>query len=151
MPKFREVKILPYKPKELCDLVLDVESYPKFLDWCSKAKILSKNTGNMQADLYISFKLFEEKYTSNIIHYQKDSNYFVDVTQIKGPFSHLNTKWKFESLGDDSKEATKITFEIDFEFKSIIISAIVSSLFEKLSQKMIQSFETRAKEMKNNL
>ena len=65
MPTHSETKILKYKPEQMFDLVADVNSYPKFLPWCSAARIHSRNmTGKnevLEADLVISFKVFREK------------------------------------------------------------------------------------------
>ena len=43
MPTHSETKILKYKPEQMFDLVADVNSYPKFLPWCSAARIHSSN------------------------------------------------------------------------------------------------------------
>jgi coenzyme Q-binding protein COQ10 len=44
MHKLRETRLLPYSHKDLFDLVMDVESYPKFLPFCVGAVVLSPQT-----------------------------------------------------------------------------------------------------------
>ena len=70
MPTHSETKILKYKPEQMFDLVADVNSYPKFLPWCSAARIHSRNTIGkneiLEADLVISFKVFREKFASKL-------------------------------------------------------------------------------------
>ena len=38
----RERRLMPYPADQLFDLVADVESYPKFLPWCTAARVISR-------------------------------------------------------------------------------------------------------------
>jgi coenzyme Q-binding protein COQ10 len=49
MPKSRQRKILYYSAKDLFDIVLDIESYPYFIPWCTNARIISKEKDNIIA------------------------------------------------------------------------------------------------------
>ena len=67
MPSHKEIKILSYSANRMFDLVMDVESYPKFLPWCLAAKITNRFSDNhLNADLVINFKGFSQKYSSDI-------------------------------------------------------------------------------------
>ena len=37
--KYREKKILNYKPEQLFDLVSDIKKYPEFLPWCLGSRV----------------------------------------------------------------------------------------------------------------
>ncbi len=39
MPTHAEKRIMPFSSKQMYDLVADVESYPKFLPWCTASRI----------------------------------------------------------------------------------------------------------------
>ena len=41
MTKHSELKVVPFKPEQLFEMVADVKSYPKFLPWCVGARIRS--------------------------------------------------------------------------------------------------------------
>ena len=56
MPTHSETKILKYKPEQMFDLVADVNSYPKFLPWCSAARIYSRNMIDKNEAEKIGFK-----------------------------------------------------------------------------------------------
>ena len=67
MPHRSETRKLPYRARQMYDLVADVESYPQFLPWNSAARIRSRSTRPdgaevIEADLVISFKVFREVY-----------------------------------------------------------------------------------------
>jgi ribosome-associated toxin RatA of RatAB toxin-antitoxin module len=49
---------LPYTPKQLYDLVADIEKYPEFLPWCAAVRILSKSETDILADLSVGYKFF---------------------------------------------------------------------------------------------
>ena len=41
MTKHFEQKVVPFTPKQVFEMVSDVQSYPKFLPWCVGARIRS--------------------------------------------------------------------------------------------------------------
>jgi coenzyme Q-binding protein COQ10 len=65
----------------------------------------------------------------------------IDVTLVKGPFSHLSNHWRFEPLPDGG---CKIHFEVDFKFKSGLLEKLIGGLFTRAVEKMSESFMTRA-------
>ncbi|MFY9589326.1 type II toxin-antitoxin system RatA family toxin [Rickettsia endosymbiont of Halotydeus destructor] len=144
MPSFNQVKILPYNPAELFYLVLDVESYPKFLPWCAAAKIISKNDEQIIAELVLQVKGFSEKYQSSVT-YQilDDERYVINAEAISGPFKYLKNIWQFSP----NVKGSLIEFNIDFKMQSIILDKLISTYFAKAAEKMINAFEKRAIEI----
>lgn len=142
-------KTVPFSAKQMFNLVMDIQSYPKFLPWCVDAKILGKNIENeIIADLDINFKAIHKKYTSKIIiNHIADNESEVFVRAIKGPFRKLETYWHFKDI---NQEESKIYFDIDFEFHSKILSSMLNFIFKKAKMKMVESFEKRAFEIYKN-
>jgi coenzyme Q-binding protein COQ10 len=147
MPQTIIEKITPFSAKEMFDLIMDIESYPKFLPWCDNAKIIDKSKIEIIADLYIQFKAIHKKYTSKInINYISDNEFEIFIKAIEGPFRKLETYWHFKDL--DNKKS-KIYFDIDFEFSSKLLSSMLNFIFKKAKIKMVESFEKRAFEIYN--
>ena len=148
MPSHKEEKNLPYTAQQMLDLVIDIEQYPKFLPWCSAAKITKKiNNNNMDADLVINFKTFSQKYSSNIrIHKLNKDTYEIFVASTNGPFKKLVNYWKFQNI-DKKQNLVKIIFFIDFEFNSRIFEKMIGFIFKKATDRMIDAFEKRAIEL----
>ncbi len=146
MPSFQQIKILPYLPVELFNLVLDVESYPQFLPWCQAARIISHNDNQIIAELVIQLKGFCDKYQSRIIYSQnpKDQLYSIEVEAISGPFKYLKNSWKFSRQDQGGKPVTQIEFFIDFKMKFAIVDKLVEIFFSKATNKMVDAFEKRA-------
>lgn len=129
---------------QLYALVVDIESYPEFLPWCSAAHIASRSDLEIIADLVISFKVFTEKYTSKVtLTPPKNGKARVDVITISGPFEHMENHWKFETIGDK----TKINFYVEFDFKSPLLDKLMGAFLSVAYHKMIEAFEARAKDL----
>ena len=143
MPAHHETRTLPYTPHQLYTLVADIEKYPEFLPWCVAARITKRECKILFADLVIGFKMFREGYTSKvdlIAPATPGDPHIIDVTLVKGPFSHLTNRWEFAP----TEQGTKLTFDLDFAFKSKILEKAIGTLFEKATNKMVEAFEQRA-------
>jgi coenzyme Q-binding protein COQ10 len=146
MPKMRETILSNSSTNELFSLVLDIEKYPDFLPWCSAAKIVSQENNILIADLVISFKGYTETFRSKVTFIENEK---IKVNFIKGPFTHLFNLWQFEEI-DDAPHKSKLTFEIDFAFKSRILETIVGLFFKQAADKLIIAFIKRAHEQKQS-
>ncbi len=138
MPRHAETRHLPYRPEQLFDLVADVGSYPEFLPWCTAARIRSRSETLLIADLVIGFKGISERFTSRV---QLDRpGLFIDVDYEKGPFKHLDNRWKFTA----EEGGCLVDFKVDFEFRSRILETLIGVVFTEAVRKMVSAFETRA-------
>ena len=145
MPKASVKRLIECSKEQLVDLVLDIESYPKFIPYCLDAKIHEKkeekNLILIIADLTIGKSPFKATYKSDV-RFNKDTDTIL-VTNIEGPLKHLNNKWVF--LEKDS--ATEISFDIDFEIENKFLNIVMNKSFQYGLDKIADSFQKRA----NNL
>lgn len=141
MPKHSEKRILPYTPEQLFALVADVERYPEFLPWCRAARVLRRDAISMTADLMIGYKIFSEKFRSQVALDRPNS---IEVHYLSGPLSHLTNRWHFEPKG---KGGCEISFDVDFDFQSSILGAAMELFFDKALLKMVAAFESRAAQL----
>ena len=66
----------------------------------------------------------------------------VDVTLLSGPFKRLANRWQvFEAEGG----ATRVEFDIDFQFKSRLLEALLAANFAHAVDRLMSCFEARAK------
>lgn len=124
------------------DLVMDIEKYPEFLPWCLGAKLLEKGQGDeiVVAELEIGFKALRETFTSRV-EFERPNE--IRVLYQNGPFKYLHNKWKFtgETTG------CIVSFQIDFEFRSLLLKAVMQPLFHEAVRRMVNAFENRASEL----
>jgi|TARA_B110000967_G_C18774132_1_gene504632 coenzyme Q-binding protein COQ10 len=147
MPTHNETKILRHSAQQMYDLVADVAAYPEFLPWCAAARIKSVTPDGvsqiMEADLVISFKVFRERFGSRVILHS--NQLFIDTEYLDGPFKHMKSTWKFESLS----EGCAATFFVDFEFKNAILQGVIGLVFNEAMQRIVLAFEARAESLYN--
>jgi len=139
MPTHAEKRVLGYSPKQLFDLVADIERYPEFLPWCLNARIRKREGDVVIADLVIGFKMFRERFTSRVALQPERRR--IDVTYSEGPFRYLNNHWVFE----DHPQGCAIDFYVDFEFHSRLLQRAIQPLFSEAVRRMVSAFEGRAR------
>jgi len=145
MPKASVKRLIECNKEQLVDLVLDIESYPKFIPYCLDAKIYEKkeekNLILIIADLTIGKGPFKATYKSDV-RFNKDTHTIL-VTNIEGPLKHLDNKWVFLEKG----KSTEISFDIDFEIENKFLNIVMDKSFQYGLDKIADSFQKRA----NNL
>lgn len=143
MPHHKSRHFCNYTPKQLFALVLDIQSYPEFLPWCKKAKIIKNINNTIIAELTIEFAGVSQSYISKVTHQQPN---IIEVEMLEGPFSYLVNKWSFEQV---NKMQSEINFEIDFKFTSKILETLMGVVFDKTVSKLTEAFLERAQDLYN--
>ncbi len=145
MPKASVKRLIECNKEQLVDLVLDIESYPKFIPYCLDAKIHEKKEEDNQiliiADLTIGKGPFKATYKSDV-RFNKNTD-TIHVTNIEGPLKHLDNKWVF--LEKDN--STEISFDIDFEIENKFLNIVMSKSFQYGLDKIADSFQKRASDL----
>ncbi|PJE25679.1 coenzyme Q-binding protein COQ10 [Pseudooceanicola antarcticus] len=145
MPTHSETRKLPYTAQQMYDLVADVSAYPKFLPWCSAARIRSRrHEGDhevMEADLVISFKVFRERFGSRVVLWPEQMK--IDTEYLDGPFRYMKSNWTFR----EAEAGCEIDFFVDFEFKNAVLQGIIGVVFNEAMQRIVRAFERRAAEL----
>tara|TARA_B100000674_G_scaffold72295_1_gene49922 strand:+ start:361 stop:801 length:441 start_codon:yes stop_codon:yes gene_type:complete len=146
MHSYSKKSKLLFTTKQLYEIIIDVESYPEFLPWCSKCKIVSKlDKNNFDAELSVGYKSIDEKYTSRVKGIYLSS---ISSVAISGPFKVLESNWIFNNLPND-KKSCEVEFLVKYEFKSFILGKIMGAIFKKATERMFTAFENRAKDLYN--
>lgn len=141
MPKHQETRVLPYSVEQMFDLVAGIEHYPEFLPWCKSAHIQSRRKNMVVADLVIGYKMFQEKFVSEVT---LDRPRSIAVKYRSGPMSHLSNEWEFAPKG---RKGCEISFHVDFDFHSPLLRAAMNVFFDKALTKMVAAFEARAAQL----
>jgi coenzyme Q-binding protein COQ10 len=147
MPKASVKRLIECSKEQLVDLVLDIESYPKFIPYCLDARIHKKkeekNLILIIADLTIGKGPFKATYKSDV-RFNKDTN-TIQVTNIEGPLKHLDNKWVFL----EKNNSTEISFDIDFEIENKFLNIVMSKSFQYGLDRIADSFQKRANDLFN--
>jgi coenzyme Q-binding protein COQ10 len=145
MPLHQETRLLRYSADQMYAVVADIESYPKFLPWCSKLVVRNrKMKGELEivtAEMVVSYPPLRESYVSQVTLDRKGGK--IEARHIEGPFEKLDTRWRFVPLAKGSE----VHFLIDFAFKSRLLSALAGTAFGYVAAKMAEAFVRRADQL----
>ena len=135
-------KIIHCKKKNLIEMVLDIEKYPKFVPWCLDSVIHEKKESidliEIKADLKVGKKFLNETYSSLVV-YHKEKNQ-ITATNIDGPLKHLRNEWRFKEINNK----TQLDFSISFELQNKFFNIIMKNYFNFGLNKITDAFEQRA-------
>ncbi len=142
MPKFETHRPVKHSPKQMYDLVADVEKYPEFLPLCEALTVRSRKERDgktlLIADMTVGYKAIRETFTTQVL--LNPAEQAIDVKYIEGPFRYLDNRWRFEVTAD----GCKVHFFIDYEFKNRLLGALMGSMFDRAFRMFAEAFETRA-------
>lgn len=142
MPKHEEIRVLPYSPEQMFDLVGDVARYPEFLPWCSAARVRSVSPidggEEMLADLIIGFQVFRERFGSRVLMFPEAGR--IETEYLDGPFKYMRSNWEFRP----AEGGCEVRFDVDFEFKNFLLQKAGGLFFYEAMQRIVKAFEARA-------
>jgi coenzyme Q-binding protein COQ10 len=143
MPTYETTRTVPHSPRQMFDLVADVERYPEFLPLCEALSIRSQKERDgktlLIADMTVGYKAIRETFTSQVL--LKPEELAIEVKYLDGPFRYLDNKWTFEPKGETGCE---VRFFIDYEFKSRVLGALMGAMFDRAFRMFAEAFEKRA-------
>ena len=131
--------LVKFSAQQMFDLVDDIESYPKFLPWCSGSRILRREDDIVDGEIQIAKAGFHKSFaTRNRI----DRGGKIYMSLLEGPFSKLEGVWNFMPLRED---ASKISLDLEFEISGKLAALAFGPVFNGICNTMVSSFTQRAK------
>jgi coenzyme Q-binding protein COQ10 len=145
MPSFRTTRRVPFTPRQMFDLVADVERYPEFLPMCEALVVGARaRPGTAEvliADMTVGYKAIRETFTSRATLDPVALGVSVEgAPGSRGPFSRLENRWHFRP----APGGCEVDFFIAYEFKSVMLQLLVGALFERAFRRYTRAFEERA-------
>jgi len=142
---FEETRLVHCSAKTMFDIVLDIEAYPLFLPWVADANVLTRESGELTAELIAELAGSRHSFKT-IDRYVADK--LIEIRLLEGPFRFLESIWTFDPLDD---ERCKVHFSIEFEFRSMMLDLVASPIFSTACKSMVQAFEQRSLELKKGI
>ena len=140
MKNSQREELIYHSVEKIFDIVIDIESYPEYIPWCSKMIVNQRKKNEIFADMYVQYKfILPQKFGS---HVKFDRNKLIIKTKyIEGPLKDLTTNWRFEKV---ENKKSKIIFDVNFQFKNFIHQKLAETFYPLIENKMIDSFKKRA-------
>ncbi len=147
MPSFSTTRRVPFSPRQMFDLVADVERYPEFLPLCEGLAVKKREREGdkelLLAEMTVGYRAFRETFVSRVMldfaRMQVDAG--SPPGTVSGPFRQLQNRWNFAH----APEGCDVHFFISYEFKSLVLQILVGSLFDRVFRRYTLAFEERAR------
>ena len=140
MKNSKREEVISHSATKLFNIVIDIESYPEYIPWCTKMVINQRKKNEIYADMYVKYKFILSQKFGSHVKFDKN-NLTIETSYIEGPLTDLTTKWKFEEI---DKTKSKIFFDVNFEFKNFLHQKVAETFYPLIENKMIDSFKKRA-------
>ena len=143
MSRHRVIRVLPFTPQQLFELVGDVDRYPDFVPWITSmrtwnAHVEEDGASVVDAEATVGFKFLREKFATRV---RRDPLIpSIEVSLLHGPFRRLANRWLFE----EHPQGARVVFDIDFAFKSTLLELTLAANFDRAVGKLMECFERRA-------
>ncbi len=138
MPRVQRSARVPYTAEQMFDLVNDVESYPRFLHWCSGARIDVRQGNTVEATLDIGVLGFRRSFRTRNTLRRPES---IEIELVTGPFRRLRGEWRFV---DAAGGGSDVSLSLQFEVTASPFGAVFSKVFEELAGAQMSAFTERA-------
>jgi coenzyme Q-binding protein COQ10 len=135
---------LPYPARDLCVLVGDVKSYPRFIPWIKTLRVINERdegegwSGLAQAT--IGWKSLLERFSTHVSCNPSEGR--VDVRLADGPFRRLENRWTFTDAAEPGHAIVK--FWIAYEFRNPVLQALVKINRDHAAGRIMEAFEKEA-------
>lgn len=140
MKEIRRSAIVEHSAGEMYALVDDIESYPRFLPWCTQVSVEPLGE-QKRATLTAAMSGVRQSFTTLNENRPGEA---IDMRLVRGPFRHFDAAWRFSALGRD---ACQIEFTLRYEFASRALGRLLEPLFNHIADTMVDVFKRRADEL----
>ncbi|KAJ4389385.1 Coenzyme Q-binding protein coq10, mitochondrial [Gnomoniopsis smithogilvyi] len=160
-------RTIPYPRAKLYDLIVDVDSYSKFLPFCHRSRVTSwtaPDANNQrwptEGELTVGYGPITQSYTSRIVCVPGRSVEALSGTDEpvakkdggKNPFKQLVTRWTVEdapapktAVGEE-QEWTKVDLDMTMRLEDPFLQIMLSKVTDETATKMIEAFEKRVRD-----
>jgi coenzyme Q-binding protein COQ10 len=151
MPQFETRRRVPFSPRQMFDLVADVERYPEFVPLCEALIVHERHPDGhhtaLIASMRVGYKGIRETFKTRV--FLDPSKPFVKAEYLDGPFQYLENRWSFlpAPSTDPAAPHCDIDFFITYEFKSMMLQLLMGAMFDSAFRKFTAAFEVRARDV----
>jgi len=144
MTRINRTVIVPDSASVLFNLVLDVESYPKFLPWCGGAYVSEQTKHTQLATIKIAKGPLKTQFTTRN---DLTENEEIKLALIEGPFKRLDGVWRFKTLSDGN---CKVELNMQFDFAAGPIGMLLKPVFTAICDSLLDAFVQRAESLRQH-
>jgi ribosome-associated toxin RatA of RatAB toxin-antitoxin module len=141
MAAVKKIVLIEFTPRQMFDLVDNVERYPEFLPWCGGTELLRRDEQTTAARIHINYHGLKAHFATEN---DKEPPGRMMIRLTEGPFRQLDGMWQFIPLG---QTACKIEFQLHYEFANKLLEKAVGPVFNHIANTFVDSFVKRAEQL----
>lgn len=126
--------LVPYVPARMFSLVADCERYPRWFEWCTAARVLSREGDRVRAELSVRVAGISLNFSTENVESPPEQ---IDLRLLQGPFRQLTGRWRFDPVGEIG---TRVGLDLAFEISSGLVAGALSLGFRRLADRMVDDF-----------
>ncbi|MDE2166671.1 MAG: type II toxin-antitoxin system RatA family toxin [Alphaproteobacteria bacterium] len=140
MASYFESRRLAFTPRQLFDVVADIERYPEFLEWFVAVRIRRRDGNVLEVDQVVAFKGLRTQFATRAVF---DPPRGIDVTSRDPQFKRFHQHWTFVPAGAGH---TIVEYSSALEPRSRIVRHAMRLLFDQphFARVMVDAFLRRA-------
>jgi ribosome-associated toxin RatA of RatAB toxin-antitoxin module len=162
----REIKhsaLVAQPPGRLFDLINDIESYPRFIPWCTHAKVLSRSDLEIVATIGVQRGPLQSEFTTRN-ELEQDRRILMHL--VNGPFKMLEGEWLLTPIaqpgpgpvaasvtGDAEDQPAsvpegvgcRVQLAMKFAFKNPLTAVLFEQKFAETISSLMDAFVARAR------
>ena len=138
----REVKraaLVDRPPAELFALINDIESYPRFLPWCTHARVEERTPRTLTATVGVRQGALAGEFTTrNTLEPDRS----IRMQLVSGPFRQLEGEWLLTPI---TGGGCRVELTMRFAFSSRLAALLFESKFAHTIASLVDAFVARAR------
>jgi ribosome-associated toxin RatA of RatAB toxin-antitoxin module len=138
----REVKrsaLTTRPPSEVFALINDIESYPRFLPWCTHARVESRSASEVVATLGVRQGALQGEFTTrNTL----EAPHRIHMQLISGPFRQLEGEWRLTPIEGGG---CRVELSMRFAFRNPLAALVLEPKFAATIGSLVDAFVARAR------
>jgi ribosome-associated toxin RatA of RatAB toxin-antitoxin module len=144
----REVKhsaLVAQPPARLFELINDIESYPSFVPWCTRAKVQSRTDREIVATIAVQRGPLQSEFTTRN---ELEQDRRVRMHLVSGPFKMLEGEWLLTPIPQPAVSGgfgCKVQLSMQFAFKSSLTGMLFEQKFAETATSLLDAFVGRAR------
>jgi ribosome-associated toxin RatA of RatAB toxin-antitoxin module len=142
----REVKrsaLVAQPPSRLFALINDIESYPRFLPWCTHARVEARTEREIVATIGVKQGPLHGEFTTRN-ELEPDKRILMHL--VSGPFKTLEGQWLLTPIGSDG---CRVELAMRFAFKSTLSAVLFEHKFAETVGSLVEAFVIRSRAKAN--
>jgi len=141
MAVIKRSALVPHTPRQMFELVNNIEDYPRFLPWCRESKIIAQTEQEVEGSIEIAWSGIHKHFTThNSLHpYER-----INIKLVEGPLRQLEGAWNFIAMGETG---CKVDLHLEFELPASFINKLVEPIFNHIANSLVDAFCKRAAEV----